>query len=429
MAATEPVLEKDPRATTPLAVIKGALAGALCGSLLIFGFARPSSATDLQGGIAQIAAALSGTVSTGPPLRVAVINFSDPRGDVSDLGRYVAMQLTTHLTQKGRFVLVEVPPALNFTESDLFSSEKLKELRRAVTLDAVVVGRVSDLGDRIDMTARVMEIETHRIIATSNVTITRDSLVVHLLGSGSGGSVSSSRPPAWLGVKVQDLTPSLRAGFDARNVKGGVLIASVAPGGPAAEAGLEAGDIVLGYNGNDVSEPSEFEQAVARGKPGQEAKLRIWRSGHNQMVRVTLAAASPSQQYQGVGATTPNFSLKLARVEAANDMITFHFLLVSRLNGTYVFWLSAPDDSNYNFIIDDKGKRYRLVEQSLSQPRTGAATRMPPGVPVEIAISFEPPDAGTTAVRMFLSMNWGEVALPPIPLPATGTTRAQPSRQ
>jgi serine protease Do len=56
---------------------------------------------------------------------------------------------------------------------------------------------------------------------------------------------------AWLGVSVQDVTPDLATSFGLAAPKG-ALVAAVATGGPAAQAGIKQGDVVLTYRGRDI---------------------------------------------------------------------------------------------------------------------------------------------------------------------------------
>ena len=65
-----------------------------------------------------------------------------------------------------------------------------------------------------------------------------------------------------LGLAVRPLTADERK---ARQVSGGVLVEEVA--GPAAEAGLEPGDIVLGVNGKRINAPEQLREAAGSGKP------------------------------------------------------------------------------------------------------------------------------------------------------------------
>ena len=86
---------------------------------------------------------------------------------------------------------------------------------------------------------------------------------------------------AWLGVSVQDVTPEVAksAGIEERQ---GALIAEVVKGGPAEQAGLRQGDVVLAYGGKEVADASALRNAVAVTPVGHEVQVTVLRGGQKQ---------------------------------------------------------------------------------------------------------------------------------------------------
>jgi serine protease Do len=80
----------------------------------------------------------------------------------------------------------------------------------------------------------------------------------------------------WLGVSIQEVTPSLAQSFGLPFPEG-ALIAQVMKGGPADEAGIKRGDVILKYDGQKVSDSASLRNLVAATTPGQEVKLEVWR--------------------------------------------------------------------------------------------------------------------------------------------------------
>jgi serine protease Do len=91
-----------------------------------------------------------------------------------------------------------------------------------------------------------------------------------------------------LGVQIQALTPELAKSFRLENTNG-VLVASVEPGSPADKAGLQAGDVILTFNGKPVQNANELPRVVAATKPGTTVALEVWRGGAKRQVKAILA--------------------------------------------------------------------------------------------------------------------------------------------
>jgi S1-C subfamily serine protease len=90
----------------------------------------------------------------------------------------------------------------------------------------------------------------------------------------SGKVTASGR--AFLGVQVATL------------VNGGVLVASVQPGGPAAQAGLKQGDLIVAVNGTPVQSTDDLATALAQIKPGTTIPVKVDRHGNTMMLHVKV---------------------------------------------------------------------------------------------------------------------------------------------
>ena len=92
---------------------------------------------------------------------------------------------------------------------------------------------------------------------------------------------------AWLGATVQPVDASLAPTLGLR-LPGGVLVSQVYPQGPAARAGLVAGDVVLAVDGAEVLDPRGLNFRLAVGALGEDAELDIWRRGERMKMRLAL---------------------------------------------------------------------------------------------------------------------------------------------
>ncbi|PLP98976.1 DegQ family serine endoprotease [Cupriavidus pauculus] len=73
----------------------------------------------------------------------------------------------------------------------------------------------------------------------------------------------------------------------------GALVGSVEPGGPAEKAGIEAGDIILKFNGRDIEKASDLPRMVGDTKPGTRVPLQVWRKGQTREVQITVTELEP----------------------------------------------------------------------------------------------------------------------------------------
>jgi serine protease Do len=92
----------------------------------------------------------------------------------------------------------------------------------------------------------------------------------------------------WLGVSVQTITPDLARQFDLKEDKG-ALVGDVTQGSPAEKAGIKRGDVITGYDGKEVDEPSNLRNMVAGTPPNREVTLNVLREGKPVTIRVTIA--------------------------------------------------------------------------------------------------------------------------------------------
>jgi serine protease DegQ len=91
-----------------------------------------------------------------------------------------------------------------------------------------------------------------------------------------------------LGVTTQDLTEELAAAFALDDVRG-VLLTAVEPGGAAARAGLQAGDVVVAVDTRAVKSTAEFRNRIGLALAGNTLQFDILREGKPKRVAVTLA--------------------------------------------------------------------------------------------------------------------------------------------
>lgn len=107
----------------------------------------------------------------------------------------------------------------------------------------------------------------------------------------------------YLGVMIQDVTPSLAKEFKLKDQKG-ALIGDVVPNGPAEKAGLKSGDIVLEFNGKAVTGSRQLKLQVARVKPTESVPVKVLRNGSTKTLEVTVKELPGSEQIARADSST-----------------------------------------------------------------------------------------------------------------------------
>ena len=90
-----------------------------------------------------------------------------------------------------------------------------------------------------------------------------------------------------IGVTIQDVNAQLAESFGLDRPRG-ALVSSVDKDGPAAKAGVAAGDVILNVGGHPIERFGELSGAIATMKPGEDVSLLVWRGGKEQNLSVRI---------------------------------------------------------------------------------------------------------------------------------------------
>lgn len=140
------------------------------------------------------------------------------------------------------------------------------------------------------------------------------------------GKVSRGR----LGIGVQSLNQDLASSFGLQTPNG-ALVSNIERNGPADKAGLEAGDVIVTFNGQRIDRSSDLPPMVAGVKPGSTVSLEVWRSKQLKTLSVRVdemqtAEAAPlaekeSQQAKLGVSVRPLTSQELAQTQLKQGLL------------------------------------------------------------------------------------------------------------
>jgi len=107
----------------------------------------------------------------------------------------------------------------------------------------------------------------------------------------AGGKIARG----WLGIAIQEISKELADSFGMKNTNG-ALIAGVEKGGPADKSGLEAGDIILKFDGKAIAASSDLPRVVAAVKPGKTVSAEVLRKGATKTLSITVGEAPADKE-------------------------------------------------------------------------------------------------------------------------------------
>jgi S1-C subfamily serine protease len=137
---------------------------------------------------------------------------------------------------------------------------------------------------------------------------------IMLQAAANGGHVI--RP--WLGAAGQQVTAEIAASLGLARPEG-VLLKEVAPGSPAARAGLRVGDVVLAVDGHEIDDAEGLRFRVATSSMSVPVRLVLWRAGERRDVTamVTALPEQPPRQPTQLHGRYPLAGAKVANLNPA----------------------------------------------------------------------------------------------------------------
>ena len=120
----------------------------------------------------------------------------------------------------------------------------------------------------------------------------------------------------WLGVRIQDVNDDLAENLGLED-PGGALVTDV-PTGPALDSGIEVGDVILTFDGEDVNDTRELVRIVGDSAVGETVRVIVFRDGETQTLRVTLGRRETAE---GLESNTPDDNETAPAPDQSGDIL------------------------------------------------------------------------------------------------------------
>lgn len=138
----------------------------------------------------ELSQEIARNMETGQKRRVAVLEFTDLQGQVTNFGRYLAEELITRLYVSNKFTVVErqllnkVIAEQKLSLTGVVDPDSAKKLGNVLGVDAIVSGTIADRGDTLKINARLIDTQTGEVFSAAAAEMVKDKEVLALLGAG-----------------------------------------------------------------------------------------------------------------------------------------------------------------------------------------------------------------------------------------------------
>ncbi len=157
--------------------------------------------------IRSLSVALAENIAKAGKKRVAVVDFTDLQGNVTELGRFIAEEISVDftMTAKGFEVIDRTHLRSILTEhklsiSGIVDPKTVQKLGQIAGVDAIVTGSVTPFGDSVRVTCKVIATDTARVIGASKGDIAKTKAIEELLareiGTGMQATGETATPPS-----------------------------------------------------------------------------------------------------------------------------------------------------------------------------------------------------------------------------------------
>jgi len=188
----------------------------------------------------------------------------------------------------------------------------------------------------------------------------------------STGKVTRGR----IGVQIQEVNAQFADAFGLDRPRG-ALVGQVIDGGPAAKGGVKTGDVILSVNGKGVERSAQLPGVISSIKPGDTARVEVWREGSSKMLAVKVEEFQEETQKvanrdieEPAKADKLGLSVRPLAADERKSADTEGYLLVEDVTGPAAQAGVRPGD----VILGVNGKAVKSVAELKNATANGSKT-------------------------------------------------------
>lgn len=170
----------------------------ICGAAVFLSL-LVSSAFGYEKEIEQLSSEMAGKIAGKGKKTIAVVDFTDLEGNVTQLDRMVAEDFSVALAGAGKgFKVIErthinrIIKEKKLSETGLIDTDTVRKLGKFIAVDALVTGTVTPFGDNMRVTVKILDTETAELIDGLTGTLAKTKAVDELLGKGISSEPAAS---------------------------------------------------------------------------------------------------------------------------------------------------------------------------------------------------------------------------------------------
>jgi serine protease Do len=248
------------------------------------------------------------TIGTDPPSDVAVIKIDGQNLPVLPLGNSDAMEVGHWVIAAGNPFGLTQTITVGVISAKGRSRLGIADFEDFIQTDAAINPGNSG-GPLLNLQGEVIGVNTAIFSRSGGYMGIGFAIPINMVQAIKEQIVTAGKVVrGYLGVRIQELTKALAESMNIETAAG-VLVADVAPGSPAARAGIKRGDVLTSINGTPAQDPGQLRNIIAMSAPGTEVKLHMLRENKKQERTVKLGELPTEQTARASQETKPQARL------------------------------------------------------------------------------------------------------------------------